>query len=462
MERTVYAAVGGMLLIVLLSFGALFYSLHQLRQEVDYLREELEKEAEREEQRGREVSAISARLAEISRRIEGVEQGLAKAASAQDLRALAAEVGRARAELEVLMLGLARVNKSLAEEAAAAAKRLEELKREVNALAERLLFPAKVVDGAGDTVIVQKRPMRIVSLAPSATETLYFVGALNRVVGVDRFSDFPSEVKRRAERGEIIVVGGFIDPSVEKILEARPDLVIGVANRVHIGLKDVLVPYGIPVVVLPQDTLSSVIQGTIIVGEVTGNVVEAYEMAAKMRMAAGFALSLSQQVKERPRVAAVVWPNPIFVVGGGSWQHDVLSLVGNNAFGDMSGWPIVSPELLLARAPQVIIATAGHGAGREAVIGVLTSSLGERAKEIPAIARNAVYETQGSYNDAFVRPSPRTFMSIYVIMLAVHPYLFNLTTVPLTLSPETIDVERVVSNKVPQDVLLVIRRSLER
>lgn len=461
-QRAAYVAMGGMLLIVFITFGALYYSLSQLRGEVESLREELKREAAREEERAREISSVAARLGELSRRIESVEQALTRTASAQELRALAEEVGRARAELSVMKASIASVNRSLLQQADAAAKRLEELKREIDALSQRLLFPAKIVDGAGDTIVITKRPMRIVTLAPSATETVFFVGALDRVVGVDRFSNFPSSIKQKAERGEIVVVGGFVNPSVEKILEARPDVVIGVANRAHIALKDVLSQYKIPVVVLPQDTLNDVIQGTIIVGEVTGNVVEAYETAAKMRMAAGFALALSNQVKERPKIASVVWTQPIYAVGAGSWQHDVLSIVGTNVFSDLRGWPVVSPETFLARKPEVVIATGGHGTGREAFISVLRSALGDSAREIPAIRDDKVFETQGSYNDAYVRPSPRTFMSIYLVMLAVHPYLFNVTAVPLVLSPENIDVERAASRKVPEDVIAVIRASLER
>ncbi|MCS7106662.1 MAG: helical backbone metal receptor [Acidilobaceae archaeon] len=451
-----------MVLIVLIAFGALYQSLRQLSGEVESLREELQREAAKDVERSRELNAIASSLEQLSKRIEGVEESLKRAASAAELRALAEEVGRARAELSIMRASIAAVNRSLLEQTDKAVKRLDELKKEIDSLAERLLFPAKVVDGAGDTITIMKRPARIVTLAPSATETVFFVGAFDRVVGTDQFSNFPSIIRQKVERKEIIIVGGFVNPSVEKILEAKPDVVIGVTNRAHIALKDILAQYRIPVVVLPQSNLSDVLRGTIIVGEVTGNLVEAYEMATKMKVAASFALALSNQVKERPKIASVVWTQPIYAVGGGSWQHDVLSIVGTNVYADLRGWPVVSPESFLARKPDVIVATGSHGAGREAVINVLRSALGDSVGEIPAIARDRVFETQGSYNDAYVRPSPRTFMSLYVLMVAVHPYLFNVTAVSLVLSPENLDVQRAVEKKVPEEAMVLIRMSLER
>jgi iron complex transport system substrate-binding protein len=62
---------------------------------------------------------------------------------------------------------------------------------------------------------------RIVSLSPSTTETLFVIGAGNRVVGRSRYCDWPPEVLKLPQ------IGGYVDPSFEAILALRPDLVTG-------------------------------------------------------------------------------------------------------------------------------------------------------------------------------------------------------------------------------------------
>ena len=69
---------------------------------------------------------------------------------------------------------------------------------------------------------------RIVSLVPSATETLFAIGAGGRVVGVSSFDSFPAEVRTLPR------VGALLDPDTERILALRPDLVILYGSQVDL------------------------------------------------------------------------------------------------------------------------------------------------------------------------------------------------------------------------------------
>ena len=82
-------------------------------------------------------------------------------------------------------------------------------------------------------------PERIVSTAPSVTETLFAVGAGDRVVGVSRFCCYPPEVEQLPK------VGGLFDPDVERIVELRPDLVL--MTQDNAGLKERLAPFDVRV-----------------------------------------------------------------------------------------------------------------------------------------------------------------------------------------------------------------------
>ena len=81
-----------------------------------------------------------------------------------------------------------------------------------------------VTDDRGQSVSLGQAPQRIVSLLPSLTETVCFLGACQRLVGVDRYSNWPDSVKRLPS------VGGGLDPSVERIVSLRPDLVLAAGS----------------------------------------------------------------------------------------------------------------------------------------------------------------------------------------------------------------------------------------
>jgi iron complex transport system substrate-binding protein len=95
----------------------------------------------------------------------------------------------------------------------------------------------QVVDDRGVTVVLPRSPQRIVSLLPSLTETVCELGQCHRLVGVDRYSNFPEAVRRLPQ------TGGGIDPNIEAIVALRPDVVLmatssrGVQRLEALGLK---------------------------------------------------------------------------------------------------------------------------------------------------------------------------------------------------------------------------------
>ena len=96
---------------------------------------------------------------------------------------------------------------------------------------------AQITDARGVQVSLAQPPQRIVSLLPSLTESLCALDGCKRLVGVDRYSNWPAHVKT------VPVVGGGLDPNVEAIIALRPDLVLvstasrAVARLEALGLK---------------------------------------------------------------------------------------------------------------------------------------------------------------------------------------------------------------------------------
>src|SRR3954467_13518107 len=89
------------------------------------------------------------------------------------------------------------------------------------------------------TLVGAGRPLRIVSLSPNTTETLFALGVGDRVVGRSRYCDHPPEAAR------IPVVGGYVDASLEAILALHPDLVVGARGPAGSALIDRLAGLGI-------------------------------------------------------------------------------------------------------------------------------------------------------------------------------------------------------------------------
>lgn len=83
-----------------------------------------------------------------------------------------------------------------------------------------LAQPVQITDARGAKVQLPQSPQRIVSLLPSLTESLCALGACDRLVGVDSYSNWPAQIKA------LPVVGGGLDPNIERIVSLKPDLVL--------------------------------------------------------------------------------------------------------------------------------------------------------------------------------------------------------------------------------------------
>lgn len=214
-------------------------------------------------------------------------------------------------------------------------------------------FPLTLTDDAGRQVTIERRPERIVSLAPSNTEILFAVGAGERVVGVDTFSDHPGEV------ASLPRLGGLTDTNFEKIVELAPDLILTIGGTDEQVAR--LEELGITVLVIQPETFEDVLDRIRLIGRVVGEEQAAADLLAEMGARVDAVRRAVGDVPEaeRPRVFYEVWHDPLMTVGPGGFIHDVIALAGGvNVFADADNpWPVVSLEAVVARDPQVIITT---------------------------------------------------------------------------------------------------------
>src|SRR5262245_37132203 len=150
---------------------------------------------------------------------------------------------------------------------------------------------------------VQQFPRRVVSLAPNVTEIIFAVGAGDRVVGTDDFSDEPARAKSLPK------VGG-VQPDVEKIVALKPDLVIANAAGLHPNVSRALAAVHVPLLVVRNERLADI---AVSIRRVAGALgVPGDDAAAKLDRA------LAEERRTRtpsPRVMFAVWTDPLYVAG---------------------------------------------------------------------------------------------------------------------------------------------------
>ncbi|HIP25859.1 MAG TPA: ABC transporter substrate-binding protein, partial [Archaeoglobus profundus] len=178
-----------------------------------------------------------------------------------------------------------------------------------------------VVDDLGCTVTVKLYPKRIVSLAPSNTEILFALGLGNRVVGVTDYCNYPPEVVKLKEEGKIESVGGYTTVNVEKVAELKPDLVVAHSGN-GIGTIEAIRKLGIPVICLDPKNFEDIMRDIELLGKITGTEENATKLIKFMRSKIEEVEKIVSKAKNRPRVVHIIWSDPIWVSGKGTFVDE--------------------------------------------------------------------------------------------------------------------------------------------
>jgi iron complex transport system substrate-binding protein len=213
----------------------------------------------------------------------------------------------------------------------------------------RPAFPVTVTAVNGK-VTIERRPRRIVSLSPTATEDLFAIGAGSQVIAVDRFSDYPAGTPRTD-------LSGF-RPNIEAIAGYRPDLVVVASdsNSVVAGLTRLR----IPVLLHPPAKNFAGAYGQILrLGRATGHAGAAAALVARMRVRIA-ALVASVPARARGRsVYHEVGPDRFSATSrtfiGGIYRLFGLRNIADEADPTGSGFPQLSSEYIVAADPDLIV-----------------------------------------------------------------------------------------------------------
>lgn len=266
---------------------------------------------------------------------------------------------------------------------------------------------------AGAVARAAEPPQRIVSLAPSVTEIVFALGAGQRLVGVSSYCDYPEAAKR------IQRVGTFLQPDVERILAAHPDLVIAVpspANRLPV---ESMMDLGLRVLVVKPDRIADVYQAIASIAAALDERAAGERLVEHMRAQVK---KIAARVADAPRrkVLMLVGRQPMIAAGADTYQSEIIGLAGGtNVAASLPGeWPALSLEFVIASAPEVII---------DAAMGSEESGEAERRAywkqftTIPAVKNDRVFG-YGAYE--LLRPGPRLPETLAAVARFVHPELF--------------------------------------
>src|SRR5208283_287769 len=237
------------------------------------------------------------------------------------------------------------------------------------------------------------QPERIVSLAPNVTEILYAIGLGDKIVGVTNFCDYPAEARKKPK------MGGLVNPSLEAILSARPDIVIMTTDGNPEGFEERLKKFGIKTYVLRERRLVGLPQEIVSLGRALGAGDKAESLAAEIRGQLDNIRAAAAKSQAGKRVLFIIWPEPLIVAGPGTLIDDAISMLGwhNIASDAKSNYPTFSIEEVVRRSPDAII--IGMAANMESY----SANLLKRLNMLEAVRKGRVCYV----NDDLYRLGPR-------------------------------------------------------
>lgn len=271
-------------------------------------------------------------------------------------------------------------------------------------------------DDIGDTVRLPGPATRIVTLAPSDTQIALSLGLRADLVGVDADSltymapPYTSEVKGLPSIGDT-----YPAPSLERIVKARPDLILTASLVADTARIEKL---GIPVLVLNPENLTGIEHDILLVGEATGRTRRARAVDHSLAEGVATLRSRIRKARSHPSVYLEVGENPLYSVGPGSYIDSLVKMLGaQNVIDRVSrvSYPEVSSETVITQDPSVIILDE---------TGVTPAEVAKRPgwSRIAAVIHHRVYANVNV--NALSQPGPSILTSLRELARDLYPSLF--------------------------------------
>lgn len=247
---------------------------------------------------------------------------------------------------------------------------------------------------------------RIVSMAPSITETIFALGLGNNTVGVTKFCKYPPEAEKIAK------IGGYLDMNYEMLLKLKPDVVFLLPEHEPSSAK--LSAYGIKTVALKPITVSGIRENIAIIGQYCGKPDESKQLTESY---SALIKNVSDKTGalEKPKVLIVLDRDQnaagikdVFIAGKDQLYDEIAEIAGGrNAYSGSLKYPKISLEGILSMDPDVIIDLSEKAADNWGSV-----------KLLKAVKNNRVYIHKTDYT---VIPGPRFAKTANDFIKMIHP-----------------------------------------
>lgn len=276
--------------------------------------------------------------------------------------------------------------------------------------ATKVAYPLKFKDSYDREVTIDKEPERVISIAPSITETIFALGKGDKLVGRTDYCDYP------ADASKVQSIGNLTDPNIEKIVELKPDVVI-VSTHFKKENIDKLEGLGIKVVsIYGEESFDGVYDTINKVAEILNAKTEGDKLVSDMKAKVE---AVTKKVKDLSK------PSVYYVVGYGKYGDftatketfisEAIGMAGGeNAAKDAEGWKY-SLEKLVEKNPDILVCDNKNDtkAGIEAANGY---------KDLKAVKEGKLLEIDSNLLN---RQGPRLADGLEALAKLIHPEAFK-------------------------------------
>lgn len=277
-------------------------------------------------------------------------------------------------------------------------------------------YPLTITDAIGNEVTLATKPMKIVSLMPSVTETLFAVGAGDRVIARSDWCNYPEQALELPSVGQM-------DFDLEILLSLQPDLVLAHEGGLYsAGDKlDQVRDAGIPVVVVPNsESFEGVYEAINLVALVTGNAENGEVIISDLQGAFASVVEKVSKISVDERLTVWIEIDPtLWTTGKGTFMHEILETINViNGAHETEGWGQFNEEDIIVMNPDVIVTTYGYYVENP------KQQIMERAgwTSVTAVLKEQIFDVN---SDTLSRPGPRLAEGVEELAKLIYPEVFN-------------------------------------
>ncbi len=256
--------------------------------------------------------------------------------------------------------------------------------------------PTVGVDQFGRSIHGYPQAQRIVTLSPAITEILGSLNAANTIVGTDKYSNYPNTVVEGKNKGDIVEIGDFLNPSFELIMKAKPDLVLCDGSQyAHYELAERIRKTTVNSIVLyAGESIETILDNIYIVGMVMGYEIRSEDVIESLKMAESEILDNigKNPTRSKSTIISLSANKAPWVSGSYTYADDILNTIqSENVFSSGYGWIQSNSELIAQANPEVAIIITGDYLATKSEYDIMLKNMSAEWKQTDAYKNKQIY-----------------------------------------------------------------------